>query len=220
MEPPVEESPAPPPRRVVVTAARFAGWVERFDLRHPGAEWRVASGVVEARAPDGAWARGVIPLGPAGDQTMTGLFAHLARPRQFGVLLVRRGGFAVAHAQGQQLVTVKVGRRHVQGRTKAGGWSQQRFARRRDNQARQAFDAAADHAVQILGPVADSLDLVVLGGDRAAVDHVLGDRRLERLDDVPRRWVRLAGDPRREALEAAVTSAMSVEIDIVDPTWH
>ena len=45
----------------------------------------------------------------------------------------------------------KVGQRHVQGRTKAGGQSQQRFARRRDNQARAAYEAAAEHAARILG---------------------------------------------------------------------
>jgi predicted NBD/HSP70 family sugar kinase len=203
-----------------VTAARFPRWVERFDQRHLGAEWRVTSDVVEVHAPDGAWARGAIPFGPVADPTLAGLFAHLATARRLGVLLVRRGGFAVAHARGQQLVEVKVGRRHVQGRTKAGGWSQQRFARRRDNQARQAFDAAADHAVQILGPVAGSLDVVVLGGDRAAVDHVLGDQRLSRLNDVPRKWVPVSTDPRREALESAVASALSVELDVVDPTWQ
>jgi predicted NBD/HSP70 family sugar kinase len=203
-----------------VTAARFPGWVERFDQRHPGAEWRVTSDVVEVRATDGAWAQGKIPFGPAGDLSLAGLFTHLATSRRLGVLLVRRGGFAVAHAQGQQLVAVKVGRRHVQGRTKAGGWSQQRFARRRDNQARQAFDAAADHAVQILAPVADSLDLFVIGGDRAAVEHVLSDRRLTRLDDVPRHWVPVSTDPRREALESAVANALSIELDVVDPTWQ
>ncbi|MGW0243639.1 Vms1/Ankzf1 family peptidyl-tRNA hydrolase, partial [Micromonospora chalcea] len=32
----------------------------------------------------------------------------------------------------------------VQGRTAAGGWSQQRFARRRDNQAKAALGDAAE----------------------------------------------------------------------------
>ena len=69
----------------------------------------------------------------------------------WGVLLVRKGGFAVARLAAERLVESKVGQRHVQGRTKAGGQSQQRFARRRDNQARQAYEAAADHAARILG---------------------------------------------------------------------
>ena len=74
------------------------------------------------------------------------------------------------------MVESKVGQRHVQGRTKAGGQSQQRFARRRDNQARQAYEAAADHAARILGPAASPA--LVTGGDHAAVDAVLADPRL------------------------------------------
>ena len=62
-------------------------------------------------------------------------------PRDWGVLLVRKGGFAVARLAGSEVVASKVGQRHVQGRTKAGGQSQQRFARRRENQARVASRA-------------------------------------------------------------------------------
>ena len=72
------------------------------------------------------------------------------RPPAWGVLLVRKGGFAIARLRGDDLVESKVGQRHVQGRTKAGGQSQQRFARRRDNQARAAYEAAAEHAARIL----------------------------------------------------------------------
>ncbi len=89
------------------------------------------------------------------------------------MLLVRKGGFAVARLEGARMVEHKIGQRHVQGRTKAGGQSQQRFARRRDNQARQAYEAAADHAARILRP-----GLLVTGGDRTAVDEVLTDPRL------------------------------------------
>ena len=76
--------------------------------------------------------------------------AASVRPRTGALLLVRKGGFAVARLAGERLVESKVGQRHVQGRTKAGGQSQQRFARRRDNQARQAYEAAADHAARLL----------------------------------------------------------------------
>ena len=62
------------------------------------------------------------------------------------MLLVRKGGFAIARLAAPTTTDSKVGQRHVQGRTKAGGQSQQRFARRRDNQARQAYEAAAEHA--------------------------------------------------------------------------
>lgn len=205
---------------MAVPWVRFPGWVERFEQRHTGAEWVVSTDNAHVQAPDGAWARCTIPFPPLSEQTLAGVLDHLSAPRQLGVLLVRRGGFAVGLARGPDFVAVKVGRRHVQGRTKAGGWSQQRFARRRDNQARQAFDAAADHAAQILSAEAGSLDLLVVGGDKPAVERVLVDPRLRRLDDVPRRWVPVSADPRRPALEAALQTARSLEIEVVDPTWH
>ena len=88
----------------------------------------------------------------------------------------------------------KVGQRHVQGRTKAGGQSQQRFARRRDNQARQAYEAAAEHAHRIL---TGRLTALVCGGDRTAVEQVLADPRLRPLADAAGGPV--AGRPRPAA---------------------
>ena len=90
----------------------------------------------------------------------------------------------------------------MQGRTKAGGQSQQRFARRRDNQARQAYEAAADHAARIL---AGRAALVVTGGDHAAVDEVLADPRLRHVTVVAP-WLAVP-DPRREVLDAAIVDA-------------
>ena len=94
----------------------------------------------------------------------------------------------------------RTGQRHVQGRTKAGGQSQQRFARRRDNQARQAYEAAAGHALADPGerhyPDRD-------GGDHRAVEEVLADPRLRRLSVVAP-WLPVP-DPRRAVLEQAVT---------------
>ena len=113
------------------------------------------------------------------------------------MLLVRKGGFAIARVEHARVVESKVGQRHVQGRTKAGGQSQQRFARRRANQARDAYEAAAGHAARIL----EGVDLVVAGGDRGAVTEVLTDARLSD--------VRVVGgwhavpDPRRAVLDVA-----------------
>ena len=62
------------------------------------------------------------------------------------LLLLRRGGYGVGRAsQGGALAASKVGTRYVQSRTAAGGWSQHRFARRRDNQAAGLIDTAAAH---------------------------------------------------------------------------
>ncbi|MGL5852830.1 MAG: Vms1/Ankzf1 family peptidyl-tRNA hydrolase, partial [Phycicoccus sp.] len=67
-----------------------------------------------------------------------------------GLVLVRRGGYAVGVAAGGRLATHKVGTRYVQSRTAAGGWSQQRFARRRANQADELVGATADVAARIV----------------------------------------------------------------------
>jgi peptide subunit release factor 1 (eRF1) len=107
-----------------------------------------------------------------------GLLEHAARTRTVGVLLVRKGGYAAGVFVGAELVASKVGSRLVQGRSAAGGWSQQRFARRREGQAREAYGAAADTAVRVIVPELTRLDAVVTGGDRPALAAVLEDPRL------------------------------------------
>jgi hypothetical protein len=139
-------------------------------------------------------------------------FAGAAQPpAAWGVLLVRKGGFAVARLEQGRTVESKVGQRHVQGRTKAGGQSQQRFARRRDNQARQAYEAAADHAARILGEVRGP---VVTGGDHEAVKEVLVDSRLRGLE-VTGPWLAVP-DPRRGILEQAVLDAQAIQVDVTN----
>jgi hypothetical protein len=106
--------------------------------------------------------------------------AHAAATRTVGVLLVRLGGYAAGVFTGDppDLVVHKTGTRLVHGRSAAGGWSQHRFARRRENQATAALRAAADTALAVLGPYAGRLDAVVLGGDRRAMAGVRADPRL------------------------------------------
>jgi Actinobacteria/chloroflexi VLRF1 release factor len=79
------------------------------------------------------------------------LAAHARKPRTVGVLLVRLGGYAAGVFTGYPPVlgAAKVGSRLVHGRSAAGGWSQHRFARRREKQASEALSAAADAAVMI-----------------------------------------------------------------------
>jgi hypothetical protein len=90
----------------------------------------------------------------------------------FGVLLLRRAGYAVAAFEGATVVEKKVGTRHIHGRTAAGGWSQQRYARRRDNQADEIVDSAGEHADRILGP-RDDLQFLVTGGDRPLLNAAM-----------------------------------------------
>ena len=191
----------------------MARWVGNFADRHGETTLAVADGALRGEADDGSWFVARLPFGIRyeGDPD-AGAFADRAvPPGQWGVLLVRKGGFAVARLAGESLVESKVGQRHVQGRTKAGGQSQQRFARRRDNQAREAYEAAADHAARILSGVRGP---VVTGGDHAAVDAVLSDPRLASLTTVEP-WLAVP-DPRRAVLDAAVSDAQAVRIEVVN----
>src|SRR5256885_4666838 len=88
-------------------------------------------------------------------------------------LLVRLGGYAVGVFEGERLAASKVGTRFVKGRHKKGGSSANRFRRRREQQARELVEAAAESAVKVLEPYRDRVELVALGGDRRAVDEVL-----------------------------------------------
>jgi Actinobacteria/chloroflexi VLRF1 release factor len=163
-------------REVRVAAERLERWLAGFTQRHGDTVRTDGPEVVELVGADGARAWLDVPFPP-----LTGeLIAHVERERRVGVLLVRRGGYAAGVFAGSRLVASKVGSSYVQGTTKAGGWSQQRFARRRANQASAAFAEAADAAARVLGEA--ELDAFVAGGDRDAVRTVLADRRLSHLE--------------------------------------
>jgi hypothetical protein len=184
---------------VLVPPRRLVRWFENFERRHGAAVLSVTDGCLLGLAADGASARAALPWGRGYDGAPDPGSAATAAAAdvRWGVLLVRKGGFAVAAGTGDRVAASKVGQRHVQGRTKAGGQSQQRFARRRENQAREAYAAAADHAVRVLAIGAEQPEALVCGGDRGAVEAVLADPRLSSLRG--RRvepWLAVS-DPRR-----------------------
>ena len=178
----------------------------------------MARDVVSVSSPDGSHARLAVPFPPLPSPDLPAFVAHLARPGRLGVVLVRKSGFAVAALVGGEVEAAKVGRRHVQGRSKAGGWSQQRFARRRDQQAGRAYDAAADEAAQLLGPLVAGLDGLVTAGDRTAVSAVLASPALASLLSLPRSEVSDVHDTGRRALDEVVRRARSVHVEVHDPT--
>ncbi len=196
---------------VLVPPERVEPWVANFAGRHGGAVLAVADGALRGTAADGSTFSARLPFAAtyAGPADASAFAVLAAPPGQWGVLLVRKGGFAVARLAGDRITDSKVGQRHVQGRTKAGGQSQQRFARRRDNQARQAYEAAADHAARVLGTQPLT---VVAGGDRVAVDEVLADPRLSRVG-VVEPWLPVP-DPRRGVLEVAIAHACSARVEV------
>jgi hypothetical protein len=176
------------PRRIEVPSQRFAGWVESFGERHGGGlTAQAGKDSVTFAAADGAEATCIVPFPPLEAAEADGelpadlatrLVAHATADRTVGVLLVRLGGYAAGVFTGTEpvLVASKAGSRLVHGRSAAGGQSQQRFARRRENQAHQALGAAADTAAAVFAPY--TLDALVLGGDRRAMAPIRSDPRL------------------------------------------
>jgi hypothetical protein len=132
------------------------------------------------------------------------------------VLLIRRGGYAVGVVTDAGLVAHKVGSRRVQSRTAAGGWSQQRFARRRANQADALVAAVQDHLARLRAQAAVTPLAVVRGGDRALVAEVLEDARLRDLADLPSRDYPGLPDPRRTVLDDIVARATAYQVTIDD----
>lgn len=151
---------------------------------------------------------------PDGPQRIASIAEPLPVP--LAVLLIRRGGYAVAVFGSAGLLGHKVGKRHVQSRTAAGGWSQQRFARRRANQADVLVGAVADHLDRLLRETGVGPAALATGGDRQLVSEVLADPRLRELSGLPTRDYPAIGDPRRGELDEVVRRATAYEIGIDD----
>ena len=203
-------------RRVSVAPERLNRWLDGFADRHGPMTWDRGPELVGLTGADGAraWFEVPFPPLPTDVGVATDLVTHALAPRQIGAILVRRGGYAAGVFEGSTLVASKVGSSYVQGTTKAGGWSQQRFARRRDNQARAAFASAADTAVRILGPHLGSLDGVVTGGDRAAVDAVLADPRLAGMRSLVIGGLIAVPDPRLRVLRELPEQFRAVRVHL------
>lgn len=200
-------------RVIEVGPERFDRWMAGFAERHGPYD------AAEEPAPGGV----VVSACAADGSTV------VATPFTFdplGLVLVRRGGYAVGLASGGVLTASKVGTRHVQSRTAAGGWSQQRFARRRGKQADELVDAVVGHARRVLlgddesPPVgADGIPrALVVGGDRALVREVVGDPALRALAGLPVRELYDLPDPKRDVLEAALRRGRAVRVELTETT--
>ena len=171
--------------------------------------------------------------------------AHAQQPRTVGVLLVRLGGYAAGVFTGfpPVLADAKTGSRLVHGRSAAGGWSQHRFARRREKQVNEALDAAARVAADVFGRWGSSggtrarsgemitarsgdaeasrkpqLDAVVLGGDKRAMAELREDPRLAPYVAIATDRFLTVPDPKRAVLEDAPRLFLAVRIRLTDPS--
>ncbi len=214
-------------RWVDVPPERFVSWIAGFAPR-PGGAGPVtgdeAGATVTFAAADGAAAECHPPFPPLrsapGRESAAAIVAHAAAERTVGVLLVRLGGYAVGVFAGAppRLADSKTGSRPVHGRSAAGGWSQHRFARRRENQAATALDAAADAALRVFSPYgADGIDVVVLGGDKRSAAALRDDARLEKyLAKAADRFLTVP-DPRLAVLRDIPRAFLAVRIRLIEP---
>ncbi len=214
-------------RRIDVAPGRFPGWIDSFAERHGAVRAELAGDAVRFTAQDGAVAVGRVPFPPLppvaeGDDddavaVAKRLAAHATASRTVGVLLVRLGGYAAGVFTGSEplLVASKVGSRLVHGRSAAGGQSQQRFARRRENQARQALTAAADTAAAVFGPY--RLDALVLGGDKRAFAPIRTDVRLAPFFEVVVDAFLTVPDPRLTVLKDTPRLFRAIKITLTEP---
>ena len=208
---------AAPARRVEVDPARIVQWVNGFVERHGELTWSSAERSVALSAADGAAAvlEPFVVHAPIPPGAVDELAGWAVPPKRLALILVRRGGYAVGLGQGSELIAHKVGTRYVQSRTAAGGWSQQRFARRRENQADALVGSVIEHTVRVV--LARPIDALVVGGDKALVRDVLTDARLVRVAELPRRELFDLPDPRLVVLQQALRRGRAVRITLTEP---
>jgi hypothetical protein len=214
---------AKPPsvRTAFIPGGRLAGWAERFGTAHGGYQLTDDDDGLRLVAADGAEALLQAPWPVDGRPGRgTGALERLAslasQPRRLGLLLVRRGGYGVAVVSGGTVLASKVGSTYVQSRTAAGGQSQQRFARRRSNQADALVDAVAEQAARIFS--SEPFEYVVPGGDRTLSGLVLEHPSLQGYAALPRLAYLDVPDPKAAVLKKAAADACGVRIQVVDPS--
>jgi hypothetical protein len=210
----------PSVRTAYVPGERLVGWAERFGAAHGGYRIMDDDDGLHLLAADGAaallqapWPENGRPgRGPGPLERLASL---ASQPRRLGLLLVRRGGYGVAVASEGVPLASKVGSTYVQSRSAAGGQSQQRFARRRSNQADALVETVADQALRVFG--SESFEYVVPGGDRTLANLVLQHPSLARYAGLSRLAYLDVPDPRAAVLRKAAADACAVRIQVTDP---
>ena len=203
---------------VEISASRLVDWVNRFAGRNTGVSDLVAQpDRLEILSGDGTLASVGVPFGPMaidGRQPVEALVDHLAGVGLLGLVLVRGGAHSVGLAKDGVVLSSSTGRAYLQGRTAAGGWSQQRYARRRGNQLTASLTDAASTAARVLLPYATRLGGLVLAGDAAALRTVMTAPALAPLADLPHRVFRDIPEPRRAVLDAVAQRSLVVRITV------
>ena len=225
---PNEKQPPGAGRTAFIPGPRLLGWVDRFAASHGAVQEEPNDGGTLLRAADGTLLRaadGAVALLRApwpvdgrpgkGTTTVERLASLASQERRLGVILVRRGGYAVGVVSGGKVSASKSGSRYVQSRSAAGGSSQQRFARRRENQANALTEAVAGYAAGVFA--GHSIEYLVLGGDAALSAAVLEEKALKEYASRTRLAFLAVADPNATVLRRAAADACAVRIQVTDP---
>ena len=190
-------------RTVYVTAERLSGWLARFEAAQGALEIRPGQDGLLVGAASGARAELLAPWpddgrpGRGGD-AVARLVSLAGQARTLGLVLVRRGGYAVGVSREGRLLEARTGSANI----------------RRSAPAVLAGTAAAEAArlFAATGP-----EYLVLGGDRTLAAQAAARKEL-----AP--WARLARlrpldvpDPKASVLAEAARNASSVLIRITVP---
>lgn len=143
----------------------------------------------------------------------------LAAQFTVGVALVRLGRYAIAVYRGQRLLESKTDTRYVKSKHHAGGTSQRRFRRVRENQIHRLYSEAAQVLHRQWHPYLDRMDYVVLGGEAATVNGFVKEcPMLARLAPIALKRRLDVREPNRAALDAV--GAMLYQCRIYPLRWE
>ncbi|MCM0617692.1 hypothetical protein MOD31_16810 [Paenarthrobacter sp. TYUT067] len=186
----------PGSRTALVPADRLQGWVDRFVASHGPVGEDLDDGGVLLRAADGASALLKAPWPadgrPGRGTTEVARMASLAaQERGLGLLLVRKGGYALAAAGGSAILASKSGNRFLDAK------------------------ATAEHAARIFND--HRVEYIVPGGDRALVDQVLAQPLLGTIAGRTRLAFLDVQAPKASVLAKCATDACAVRITVTDP---
>lgn len=199
-----------------ISADRVVGWVNRFAGRNTGVAELVAHpDRLEILGGDGTLATIEVPFGPMAigrREPIEALLEHLATIGLLGLVLVRGGAHSIGTARNGVVLSSSTDRAYLQGRTAAGGWSQQRYARRRGNQLTASLADSAATVERMLLPFVGRLGGLILAGDGSALRKVMAAPMLRPLVQLPARTFGDIPEPRRVVLDAVAARSLVVRI--------
>ncbi|MCC3291317.1 Vms1/Ankzf1 family peptidyl-tRNA hydrolase [Arthrobacter sp. zg-Y1110] len=194
----------PASRTTYVPAERLVGWLERFEAGQGALEFVPGNEGVRVRAASGAEAELLGPW-PAdgrpgrGTNDVERLASLAGQARTLGLVLVRRGGYAVGVAREGRLLGSKTGSPNS----------------RRANAADALAAIAAEQAAAVFSSATP--EYLVFGGDRMLAEQVAGRREFARWAGLPRLRPLDVPDPKAAVLAQAARDAASVFVRISLP---